>query len=118
MWGLLLYGSSYFNENTGEFDLVEDEVIGKNIVGFNTTSTNKYAYWVVGDKSTIYISKYAIKRSAAGEDWLITCENLYWADEAKSYKKGDKYYGIVGSTNSEEYPQNGYKDGFWYEKTD
>ena len=110
------YISNYFNEQTGEFELNKDYDLGENSIKLKVSS--KAAFWVVGDRSKIYITKKDISRPSTKEAWSIWCTDVYIADKTKSYKKGDQYLGIVNSTNSEEYPQNGYKDGYWYEKID
>lgn len=120
--------------HTGEtLDDVFDRVTGKFTFKSSTSNSsnttgvclNSFGIGVVlanADKTKVYVTEdgWARRSDTKTSVWMVENCVVYESYKSNSYEKGDTYYGIVTSSNSEEYPNKGYneKDGYWYEKID
>ncbi|MCI8352178.1 MAG: hypothetical protein HFJ58_00880 [Clostridia bacterium] len=110
---------SMFDRSTGEFNLSKS--IGGNKISI-IVDGKVSKFFIVrdwGDKSRVYLTYDRVCRESTNtRNWTVENCITYESYDTGTYEKGSEHYGVVSSTNSEEYPQNDYKDGFWYEKID
>lgn len=94
--------------------------VGKYLTGYANRKGNLVLN--VPSSATNYTSQtYLAYIYKVNEDWFWAVGpyfriNLYIAESTTVYNKTGSSIGIVVSTNPNAYPENGVKDGYWYEK--
>ncbi len=95
------YGDYKFNSSTGTFSGV----------GTAGTHSGGSAWYVVSSSS---VTVYAFSHMSGSSKYVYNRTRITSTGDPSSCKKGSTSYGIVTSKNINEYPENGYKDGYYY----
>ena len=122
------------NQQTGLFSTNQNVKISSNSVSAFKECVGKYLTGYANQKGNLVLhypssatnytdQTYLAYIYKVNEDWMWLVGpyfriNLYIAESTTVYNKTGSSIGIVVSTNSNAYPENGVKDGYWYEKLD